>query len=128
MARDEPEEAWMAIFLGMGEVEDDRTDGIDAEEIPLPDEHRDVAEEDTDEETNLPVDDMGMNLLVDNMGTNLLVDDDKTNLLGKLEMFAPQTIALIANELGSAHLEAIEVYNSGCTKHVMSYCHHLSNF
>ena len=119
VARNKPEEAWMAIFLGMGEVEVDGADGIDAEEIPLPDEHGDVAEEDMDEETNLPVDDMGM---------DLLVDDSETNLLDEPEMFTRQTIALIANKPGSAHLEAIEVYDSRCTKHMTSYRHCLSNF
>ena len=71
---------------------------------------------------------MGMDLLVDDMGKNLLVDDSETNLLDELEMFTHQTIALIANKPGSAHLEAIEVYDSGCTKHMTSYHHCLSNF
>ena len=81
MVNDEPEEAWMAIFLGAGEAETE-DDGYEAKEILLPDEHGDDVEEGTDKETNP---------LVDIMGTNLHVDDNETNLLDESEVFTPQT-------------------------------------
>ena len=115
---DKLEEAWMAIFLRAGEAETE-DNGYEAKEIPLPDEHGDVDEKSMDKE---------MNLLVDVMGTNLHVDDNETNLLDEPKAVTPQMIALIVNELESAHLEAIEVYDSGCMKHMMSYHHRLSNF
>ena len=118
MTNNEPEEAWMAIFLGAGEAKT-KDDGYEAKEILLSDEHGDDVEEGTDKE---------MNPLVNVMGMNLHIDNNEMNLLDEPEAFTPQTIALITNEPESAHLEAIEVYDSGCTKHMTSYHHCLSNF
>ena len=52
--------------------------------------------------------------------------DDEMNL--HVDDTPPGTMALIANEPQSNYPEAIEIYDSGCTKHMTSYHHCLSNF